>query len=162
MALYGKNRDNSLFRRINRELISRIMCQEIVFYKFNLINTKDNIYGESKEKFYYEPVKIDCLISRDDQESTNREEGVDLDQNSIFYFLRDDLVERNILPERGDIIMWRENYFEIDNIVENTFIFGKQEEYSLTSDLETFGSSWRLKCYTHLTRINKLNIVKSR
>lgn len=162
MPLYGQQRDISLFRHVNRELISRIMGQEIVFYKVSIKDTKENLYGESKKKIYYEPVKIDCTISRDDEESENVTEGVDLRQSINFFFLVDDLKDRNILPERGDIIMWREDYFEIDHINKNKFIVGKQEEYSLTSDLEKFGEQWRWKCVSHLTRVNKLNIIPTR
>src|SRR5258706_624731 len=150
MALYNGQRDNSLFRHINRELISRIMSQQVIFYKINVQDTKENMYGESKKKVYFEPVKIDCAIERTDQTSENKEQGLDLAQNVTFYFLRDDLIIYNLVPQRGDIIMWRENYFETDNIVENRFLGGKQEEYSLTSDLEKFGESWSLGCQTHL------------
>ena len=36
MALYGGQRDISLFRHVNRELISDIISQECVYYKYKL------------------------------------------------------------------------------------------------------------------------------
>lgn len=38
---------------------------------------------------------------------------------------------------------------------------GKNPEYSLQADLEKYGESWSMICKTHLTGLNKLNIVKS-
>ena len=35
MALYGGQRDISLFRHVNRELIGDIISQEVVYYKLN-------------------------------------------------------------------------------------------------------------------------------
>jgi hypothetical protein len=63
MALYGEARDISMFRYINRELMHNIISQECVLYKFNLDETKVNVYGEaSSNKYYNRPVILYCLI----------------------------------------------------------------------------------------------------
>ena len=57
MALYGGARDISFFRNINRELMGNIISQQCVYYKFDLGETKVNIYGEaSKGKYYHPPI----------------------------------------------------------------------------------------------------------
>lgn len=57
MALYGSQRDVSLLRHINRELIGDIISQECAYYKFKLEETKTNLYGEAAgAKYYYPPV----------------------------------------------------------------------------------------------------------
>ena len=53
MALYGGQRDISLFRHLNRELMGDIISQECVYYKLKLAETKVNIYGESAGANYY-------------------------------------------------------------------------------------------------------------
>ena len=47
MALYGSQRDFSLIRHINRELIGDIMSQQCAYYKLRLEETKVNLYGEA-------------------------------------------------------------------------------------------------------------------
>ena len=49
MALYGTQRDFSLFRHLNRELMGDIITQQCAFYKFRIEQTNVNIYGEAAE-----------------------------------------------------------------------------------------------------------------
>ena len=67
MALFGKSRDINLFHTINSELLKDIIQTEVAYYKFALEQTTINVYGESMGKVYYEPIKIACLIDRQDQ-----------------------------------------------------------------------------------------------
>ena len=53
MALYGTQRDISLFRHLNRELMGDIITQQCAFYKFKIEETKVNLYGEAAEEKYY-------------------------------------------------------------------------------------------------------------
>ena len=46
MALYGGQRDISLFRHVNRELIGNVISQQCAYYKYKLEETKTNLYGE--------------------------------------------------------------------------------------------------------------------
>ena len=112
MALFGSARDISMFRHINKELINDIIQTEVDFYKLILGDTKVNIYGEAAGgKSYYIPVRLPCLIAREDIINTTDEMGVDTDQTATFGFLRDDtLDEKGLVPEIGDIIEWDEKY----------------------------------------------------
>ena len=93
MALYGGQRDISLFRHLNRELMGDIISQECVYYKFKLGETKVNLYGEAAgAKYYYTGIILSCLIQRSDQEYPDDEFGVQYHQLIDFKFLRDDLL----------------------------------------------------------------------
>ncbi len=110
MALFGSARDISLFRNLNRELIWDLITQQCVFYQFKTAETKVNIYGEaSGAKFYAAPVLLNVLIERGDASQPVDDFGVSYDRPMTFRFLRDDLVDSNVLPEPGDIIMWYES-----------------------------------------------------
>ena len=67
MALFGGSRDISLFQSISKELINDIIQSEVGYYKFVLERTTANVYGESMGKMFYEPVRIACLMKREDQ-----------------------------------------------------------------------------------------------
>lgn len=160
-ALFGGPRARSFFRHHNRQLLNRIIAQEVLYYKFSLKETQVNLYGESKNKMYYQPILLTCLLEAQEQVSEDAEYGKGRNQQINFRFLRDDLIDLNLYPEAGDIIVWQESYYEVDLVTENQRVMGKNPEYSLQSDLQKYGESWSMICRTHLTGVNKLNIIKS-
>ena len=160
--IFGSRRDFNLFVGVNRELLSDVVEQEILYYKISLEDTQVNIYGEGMEKVYWEPVKLNCLITRGDQVISVDEFGPDLTRDASFAFLRQDLVDVITVPEVGDIIMWHENYYEVDTVTENQLFLGKDNSYNLTPYGEQFGASVSIICQTHLTRTDRVGIEKVR
>lgn len=161
MALYGGPKARSFFRHHSRQLVNRIIGEEVLYYKLSLSETKYNLYGESKNKMYLQPLLVACLYLVDQQVSEDDTYGKSRGQTAEFRFLRDDLIDLNLVLEAGDIICWQESYYEVDLVIENQRIMGKNPEYSLQADLEKYGESWSMICKTHLTGLNKLNIIKS-
>ena len=87
MALFGGNRDISLFHNLNKELLKDLIQTEIAYYKFALEQTEINVYGEAPGKNYYEPLKIACLIDRQNQAWSSDNFGSDVNQNITYNFL---------------------------------------------------------------------------
>ena len=168
MALYGTSRDVSLFRHINRELLHDIISQQCVFYQLKAAKTKVNIYGESSgAKYYEEPVILNMLVDRGDNTSPTGDMGVDYDRPMTFKFFRDDLVDANILPDVGDIIMWYEGYWEVENTNANQLFVGKDPAYPydvnpLNPGLENFGTNVSIMCVCHYVPADKVGITKER
>ena len=88
MALFGGSRDIALFNTVNSELLKDIIQTEVAYYKFALEQTKVNVYGEAPGKNYYEPLKIACLIDRQDQSWSSNNFGSDVNQTISFKFKR--------------------------------------------------------------------------
>lgn len=172
MALYGGSRDISLFRHINRELMHDIISQQIVYHKYNLEETKVNIYGETTSgRIFQEPVLLYTLIERSDQSSPILDGVVNFNQPITFKFLRADLVDANVVTEEGDIIQWQNAYWEIDNIISNQYFVGKNPDYPntdstgtnpLESDLADFGTSLSLICNAHYVPADRIGLDKQR
>lgn len=162
MAMYSGQRDTSFKRRINRSFINRTVSEEVIYYKLSLADTVYNIYGESKKKMYMQPVMLTCIVDRQPQTNEDADYGVNTNRLVNFNMLKDDLIDLHLVPEKGDIITWNEGYYEVDNIVEDQLLVGKDPNYSLEQGLEKFGASWSIICEAHLTHINRLNIVQSR
>lgn len=181
MALFGAERDISLFRHINRELMGDIITQQCSFYKFKIEETKINLYGEAaEEKYYMGPVLLNCLVERRDQEYPETDLGTDFNWGATFKFLRDDLLDKNkdfnidtdlygadLVPEVGDIIMYNEGYYEVDNIIANQYFAGKNPDYPnevnpLNPGLEKFGSSISVICEAHYVPADKVGITQER
>ena len=164
MALFGGQRDISLFRTLNRELINEIIDTEVDIFKAAIHDTVGNLYGEALNKVYMQGVRVACLI--------------DMGEEEWFKFLRDDLLpagsigspSANVVLEVGDIIWWDATYWEIDEVHEHQYLFGKNPstdkgfvDGERTDSLGgEFGSSFSIIVKTHETRKSKLKLEKIR
>ena len=162
MALFGGSRDISLFHNLNKELINDIIQTEIAYYKFALEQTKINVYGEAPGKNYFEPLKIACLIDRTDQSWSSDDFGSDVNQTINFKFLKEELKNINLIPEIGDLLLFRNNFYEVDSKIENQLIFGKDADYSIATETTNFGESFSIVINTHISRVEKLNLIPLR
>ena len=162
MALFGKSRDISLFHNLNNELLKDIIQTEVAYYKFALEQTTANVYGESMGKSYYEPMKIACLINRSDQSWSSNEFGSDVNQSVGFQFLKNELRNINLIPEVGDILLFRNNFYELDGKIENQLIMGRDPDYSISTETTDFGDSFSILVSTHISRVEKLNLIPLR
>ena len=162
MALFGKSRDISLFHTINGELLKDIIQTEVAYYKLALEQTNSNVYGESMNKNYYEPMKIACLIDRQDQSWSSDDFGPDIGQIVDFRFLKDELLNINLIPEIGDIILFRNNFYEADSKIENQLILGRDKDYAISTETTDHGESFSVLIGAHLSRVEKLNLIPLR
>ena len=162
MALFGRERDVNLFHTLNDELIKDLIQTEVAYYKFALEQTKINVYGEAPGKNYYEPMKIPCLITREDQAWSSDDFGSDVNQAHKFSFLKQELKDINLIPEVGDIILFRNNFFEVDGKIENQLILGRDPDYAISKETTNFGDSFSIIINTHISRVEKLNLIPLR
>ena len=162
MALFGGSRDVSLFHNLNKELINNIIQTEVAYYKFALEQTVSNVYGEAPGKNYFEPLKIACLIDRQDQSWSSDSFGSDVNQTIGFRFLKKELQDINLLPEVGDLLLFKNNFYEVDSKVENQLILGKDPDYAIATETTDFGKSFSIMVNTHISRVEKLNLIPLR
>ena len=162
MALFGNARDINLFHTINSELLKDIIQTEIAYYKFALERTTSNVYGESMGKVYYEPMKIACLIDKQDQSWSSDDFGSDVNQTIGFKFLKNELKDINLIPEVGDLLLFKNNFYEVDSRVENQFFMGRDPDYAISEETVDFGDSFSIILNTHISRVEKLNLIPLR
>ena len=162
-------RDWSLMRNFNREVMGNIITQQCAIYQFKLEETKVNIYGEAaEEKYYNGPFLFNVLMDRGDQDFSLNNEGVQFDQSINFYFLRDDLVEKDVVPRVGDIILFEEGYYGVQSTIANQYWGGKNPEYPnndsdgtpnpLNPGLEKFGNNVSIVVSTYYIPADKVAI----
>tara|TARA_B100001564_G_C20615701_1_gene659796 strand:+ start:576 stop:1061 length:486 start_codon:yes stop_codon:yes gene_type:complete len=154
---YSK-KDIDTFDKFNKELVGNlstgkdgIINQPVIIYKVSVYDTEVNMYGETSEGKVYNPgVQLTALVEADDQSTTTDEFGPDLQQNALFSFIRQSLVDINYVIEIGDVIEWNSGYWEISSINENQLI-GGQTDYNHS-----------VVCNSFLVRISNLNIERVR
>jgi len=169
MAMFARQRDVSLVRHLNREVMGNIITQQCALYQFKLEETKVNIYGEAADSKYYNgPFLFNVLLNRSPESFPETEEGIQFAQAIDFYFLRDDLVDANIVPEVGDIILYQEAYYGVDGVVTNQYWSGKNPDYPnnnsdgtpnpLNPGLDQFGTNLSVLCSTYYIPADKVAI----
>lgn len=162
--MFGSSRDVSLIRHLNRELLGNIITQQAAFYKYKLQETKVNLYGEAAGIKYYDgPFLFNCLITRVDPEYPITDLGIEFQQNVTFAFFRDDIVDANVVPEVGDIILYEDSYYGVQTTISNQYFVGKNPDYPnntnpLNPGLEEFGSNLSIICSTYYIPADKVAI----
>jgi len=160
--LFGSNRDFDLLVNINRELLHDLVEQEVLYHKLSLEDTEVNLYGESLAKSFWNAVKLNCLITRGDQVIDIDTFGPDLGREASFALIRQDLEDKSILPEVGDIIQWQNDFYEVDTVRENRLFLGRDNKYNLSSYGNSYGGSLSIILDTHLTRADRVGISEVR
>lgn len=166
MPIFSSGRDALLVKHFSRELMHRFISIECALYKLALPEMEINLYNESNKKVYYNPVRVFCLVNKDAGTFNDVDTGLDKTQTTQFKFLRDDLKENDIFVEEGDIIKYDEKYYEVDNVNQQQYWMGRNNE---TLPFEVEGRDSRSHGYnisvvaeTHLTRLSQLNLVDIR
>ena len=158
MSLFGKAQDITFIQGINRELINDVLDIAVDIYKPHVQASRENLNGETIKKVNQTAVRVKCLIEVDDQEWTNTD-ILDVNQKATYSFLRHELREHaNLVVEVGDIIHWNDIYWEIDSVVQNKLIFGKDPDFD-KSESDT-GDNFAVICSTHQTRRDKVTIER--
>lgn len=164
MPLFTSGNDARLISSISREIIHKYISIEIEMYKLSLENTRINLYNESPQKTYYQPIRLFALLNKD-ATSAISDVSLDFTQTVQFKFLRDDLIDINFMIEEGDIIKFDERYYEVDNAQTTQYWGGKNQDTHLMSiegrDRQ-FGYNVAIVAQTHLTRVSNLNIIDIR
>lgn len=162
MALFGTVRDAVMQIGVAQEFVNNVVTQQIGYYKVVLPDTQPNVYGEALVKSYIGPVLLNCLIERGDFTTITDNFGPDSRREVGFRFLKVDLQAANVVPETGDVVMYNELYYEVDNVNENQLFLGKDPDYAYSSGMNQFGASISIILSTHLTTPERLGITIQR
>ena len=130
------------------------------YWKIDLERTRTNIYGESSEKWYWEPVIVPCNITRGEITVIENEFGIDTKQTITLTVPITTFQNLGFAPEVGDIVGDADKYYEVDNISEEFFTIVGTGTTNNTST--TPGQYITFQISAHLTRISKLNLLPFR
>lgn len=149
---FFSRRDMNLLHSINSELFNDIIEIVVQVFKVAVNETQTNVYGESDSetgKTFYNGIDISCLYEPSDTSSdSSKKVGLDRNQNLTFKFRERDCIKTNFFPEAGDLILFNERYYEINNVVQQQFLGGHPDK------------SISLIVSTNYTRLSKINLVE--
>ena len=153
-----RNRDLAFFDTVNKELLGDpktgkdgVIDQIVHLYKVDAYETETNLYGEaSTGKSWSKGIKLACTIDAEDFDFEQTDFGPDLNQNANFNFLRQSLIEQDVVVDIGDYLEWNYAYWAISAINENQLIGGQfDQNHSVTAT-------------AYLTEVSAMNIERTR
>jgi hypothetical protein len=164
MAYFGRSRDIDMFHNVNKELLGQVIEQKVGYYQVILDETPSNMYGENLNKKFTGPVLINCLLERGDTSPVTEDFGMDITRTLNVRFLKYHLQVANVEPSVGDIILWNEDYYEVNNVNENQLVVGKDPDYAYTSEngVPDAGRSLSITLECFYTRPERVGLRENR
>lgn len=154
MALKGRyfsQRDLNLVAQFNSELMGDIVEVLVQIFKISPNETKTNIYGETAAesgKWYLPAIQISALIERADMAAEYDDFGPNRTQDYVFKMREKMLQQLSFYPEIGDVILFNDRYYEVDNVVQEQLLGGQTDK------------SHSIICNAHYTKYTSLNIME--
>lgn len=148
---YFSQRDLNLVGQFNAELMGNIVEVLVQIFKISPDETKTNIYGETAAetgKWYMPAIQISSLVERADMTAEYDDFGPSRNQDYIFKIREKMLQKVNFYPEIGDIILFNDRYYEVDNVVQEQLLGGQPDK------------SHSIICNAHYTKYTSLNVLE--
>lgn len=128
--LFITNREIALINDLTKELIKDVVGQKIFYFPVSEIKSKiHNVYNESPEKVFDNPIEIDALIDSPEWAPKNDQFGYDLDIKLKVYIQRKDLIDKKIQPSQGDFFTYGDIAYEVTQLISMKSIYGQIEHY---------------------------------
>ncbi len=124
-GFFISDQDFEMFQQYNQELVEEVVEVVVRFYKMDVDRTKSTFRGETSPagKEYSRVVEMNTLVVPEDQQTAEGEKGTfDVNRTAQFGFQRERLKDKDFYPQRGDLIEWDEEFFEIENVVDNELL----------------------------------------
>lgn len=126
-------RELAFISRINKELIQKVVGQEVSYFEIDLQKSKANrLYDEAIEKVWKPPVLVNARVLWDNPSATSTNFGIDSKYTAEVYFHRDELDNRNVSPKEGDFLEFGQVFFEITSVTTPQIVFGQVNNRIMT------------------------------
>ncbi len=125
--LFTGKKERDLVKKINDEVIERVIGQTILYYPVSLDHTNFHpLYGEAIEKTFLPPVRVHALVEWQGIASTNTNVGIDKRSSIDVFFHKRRLVEdQELYVREGDFVLYGTFLYEILSLNEPREIFGQ-------------------------------------
>ena len=125
--LFTGKKERDLVKKINDEVIERVIGQTILYYPVSLEHTNFHpLYGEAIEKTFLPPVRVHALVEWQGIASTNTNVGIDKRSSIDVFFHKRRLVEdQDLYVREGDFVLYGTFLYEILSLNEPREIFGQ-------------------------------------
>lgn len=135
--LFITQRELAFISDINKEFTRDVVGQYILYFPISELKTRNHeLYNESTQKVYDNPIRIPALVSAEEAVIETSIFGPDYGEKITAYVQYNDVLANNISMSVGDFVKWGDSFFEIAGMVRMRQIYGHEEELD----------GWRLEC----------------
>lgn len=126
--LFITQREMSLINDIAKEIVKDVVGQKIYYYSISEIKTQiHDIYEESPDKIFDDPIEIDCMVKYQEQEIRTNQFGSEEFYNIECYIQKKDLLDKGIEVNEGDFFSYGSVFFEVIKSPTSSTIYGQIE-----------------------------------
>lgn len=125
--LFLGEKERNLVKQVNDEIIERVIGQTIVYYPISREHTNYHpVYGESVQKTFLAPIKINALVEWEGSKTNTEVFGVDRVDSIVIKFHRRRLIEdQELYVREGDFVLYGDTFYEIVSLNEAKILFGQ-------------------------------------
>jgi hypothetical protein len=124
-------REQNFAADIIKEYIKDIVGQTVLYYPISILKTHlHDVYQESFQKIYENPIELDCLVSDNKWETKENIFGIERANGIDVFVHARDLLDKEITLNAGDFFEYDGEGYEITSVQEEKNMFG-QAEYNL-------------------------------
>ena len=125
--LFLGEKERNLVKQVNDELIERVIGQVVVYYPISREHTNyHKIYGESVQKTFLSPIKVNALVEWEGSKTSTEMFGVDRVTSITVKFHRRRLIEdQELYVREGDFVLYGDTFYEIVTLNESKRLFGQ-------------------------------------
>lgn len=132
--LFLTPREINFMNDIAKELVKDVIGQKIYYFPISEIKSRvHDIYEESIDKIFENPIEIDCLVKYIPQEININEFGYEEYSQIEAYVQFRDLLDKGIQILEGDFFSYGTTFFEVVKSPETDVIYGQIEHKSYTT-----------------------------
>lgn len=135
--LFTGKKERDLIKQINDEVIERMIGQVIIYYPIDIETTNYHpLYGESQEKNFLSPIKVNALVEWSGYKTITNKFGIDRRSSIRIFFHKRRLVEdQNLYVRVGDFVKYGDVFYEIITLNESKQLFGQiDNKFSIEAD----------------------------
>jgi len=127
-------REINFINDLSKELIKDVIGQKIYYFPISEIKSRvHDVYEESPDKVFENPIEIDCLVKYNPDEIRTNRFGSEAYYSIEVYVQSRDLLDKGIDILEGDFFSYGETFFEIVTAPESDTIFGQIEHKRFTT-----------------------------
>ena len=126
--LFITPKEIDLISDLTKEIVKDVIGQKIYYFPISSLKTRiHDVYEESPEKVFDDPIEINCLVQYDATAVTTGKFGTE-DFYSIEAFIQNrDMIDKKIQLYEGDFFSYGTIFFEVTQVVILDNIYGQAE-----------------------------------
>ena len=126
--LFITPRELNLINDLSKEIVKDVIGQKIYYFPISEAKSKvHDIYEESPDKIFDEPIEIECLVKYNPQDITTGRFGSEENYTIEVYMQSRDLLDKQIEILEGDFFSYGTLFFEVIKAPATDTIFGQIE-----------------------------------